>query len=75
MEVKYPILEWRMGIRQFGISDLGCPRMEEVLRAPAAHGVSSKKFVLCLIFSELSRLLHALEVLVIQSAAVLWKQS
>ena len=39
MEVKYPILEWRMGIRQFGISDLGCPRMEEVLRAPAAHGV------------------------------------
>ena len=41
MEVKYPILEWRMGIRQFGISDLGCPRMEEVLRAPAAHGVSS----------------------------------
>ena len=24
-----------------GSSDLGCPRMEEVLRAPAAHGVSS----------------------------------
>ena len=41
MEVKYPILEWRMGIRQFGISDLGCSRMEEVLRAPAAHGVST----------------------------------
>ena len=34
----------RMGIRQFGISDLGCPRMEEVLRAPAAHGVSSIRF-------------------------------
>ena len=24
-----------------GSRDLGCPRMEEVLRAPAAHGVSS----------------------------------
>ena len=41
MEANYPILEWRIGLRQFGISDLGCPRMEEVLRAPAAHGVSS----------------------------------
>ena len=27
-----------------GSRDLGCPRMEEVLRAPAAHGVSS---ILC----------------------------
>ena len=45
MEVKYPILEWRMGIRQFGISDLGCPRMEEVLRAPAAHGVSNVSII------------------------------
>ena len=42
MEANYPILEWRIGLRQSGISDLGCPRMEEVLRAPAAHGVSSK---------------------------------
>ena len=25
-----------------GSSDLGCPWMEEVLRAPAAHGVSSQ---------------------------------
>ena len=24
-----------------GSRDLGCPRMEKVLRAPAAHGVSS----------------------------------
>ena len=29
------------GLRQIGISDIGCPRMEEVLRAPAVHGVSS----------------------------------
>ena len=29
------------GLRDPGISDLRCPRMEEVLRAPAAHGVSS----------------------------------
>ena len=41
MEANYSILEWRIGLRQFGISDLGCPRMEEVLRAPAEHGVSS----------------------------------
>ena len=27
-----------------GSRDLGCPRMEEVLRAPAAHGVSSYAF-------------------------------
>ena len=33
MEVNYPILEWRIGLRQFG--------WKEVLRAPAAHGVSS----------------------------------
>ena len=43
MEAKYSILEWRNGLRQSGISDAGCPRMEEVLRAPAAHGVSSFK--------------------------------
>ena len=41
MEANYPILERRIELRQSGISDLGCPRMEEVLRAPAAHGVSS----------------------------------
>ena len=28
--------------RESGISDLRCPRMEEVLRAAAAHGVSSR---------------------------------
>ena len=27
-----------------GSRDLGCPRMEEVLRAPAEHGVSSLLF-------------------------------
>ena len=33
MEANYPILEWRIGLRQSG--------WKEVLRAPAAHGVSS----------------------------------
>ena len=41
MEANYPILEWRIGLRQSGISDLGCPRMEEVLRASAANDASS----------------------------------
>ena len=47
MEAKYSILEWRNGLSQSGISDAGCPRMEEVLRAPAAHGVSSYVIGLC----------------------------
>ena len=34
MEAKYTILEWRNGLRQSGISGAGCPRMEEVPRAP-----------------------------------------
>ena len=29
-----------------GSRELGCPRMEEVLRAPAAHGVSSNCYSL-----------------------------
>ena len=37
MEANYPILEWRIGLRQSG--------WKEVLRAPAAHGVSSNIIV------------------------------
>ena len=54
MEAKYSILEWRNGLRQSGISDAGCPRMEEVLRAAAAHGVSShelKNYILNFVYS------------------------
>ena len=44
-----PTFRVTYGLRDPGISDLRCPWMEEVLRAPAEHGVSStylsKKYV------------------------------
>ena len=40
LDLKYQYPGVTHGLRESGISGLGCRRTEEVLRAPAAHGVS-----------------------------------